>query len=164
MDVSTVFKTPTRCCSFSSVSSTPGSCTPRSTTPRARRTPSSTRKTPGDRFIPTRAGADLQFSAYKVRSGGRRAGAAENRGSHDTTRTPLTPDPDSATRRKKLFALKGRSPGDRVLNIKQASTGYPRNQKTGEFIFQFTSFMCHVTCFFFLLTRTRAILESLQCL
>jgi cell division cycle protein 20 (cofactor of APC complex) len=45
--------------------------------------------------------------------------AAENRG----TRTPLAPDPDTAARRERLFALKGRSPACRVLNIKQTSAG-----------------------------------------
>ena len=46
-------------------------------------------------------------------------------------RTPLAADPDSARRREKLFALRGRSSESRVLNIKQntASAGRKRNGK-----------------------------------
>ena len=132
-DRSTLLKTPTnnRCgpsngggTASISVNSTPP-CTPRRRT--ELRTPRSAgaRRTPGgDRFIPSRAGADLQYSAYKVRSARRYrhrdsggATAAENGG---LARTPLAADPHSARRRERLFALRGRSSASRVLNIKQA--------------------------------------------
>ena len=140
-DRSTLLKTPTnnRCgpsnggvlgggTASISVNSTPITtppCTPRRRT--ELRTPRSAgaRRTPGgDRFIPSRAGADLQYSAYKVRSARRYrhrdsggATAEENGG---LARTPLAADPHSARRRERLFALRGRSSASRVLNIKQA--------------------------------------------
>ena len=122
---STVFKTPTRCSSSFS-RDTPVPSTPRAVQFRQLNTPLSARKTPGDRFIPSRAGADLQFSAYKVRSGRRRR--AENCDAD----APLVPDPDSARRkdvRERLFALRGRCSESRVLNFKQTTTGCAQSQK-----------------------------------
>lgn len=89
------------------------------------RTPRSRKRTPGgDRFIPSRAGADLQFSSYTVRSAKRRrrdATAQTPRAENGSlaARTPLTADPDSARRRETLFALRGRSSESRILNLKQ---------------------------------------------
>lgn len=94
-------------------------------------TPISARKTPGDRFIPSRAGADLQFSAYKMRSG--RRSRAENCRAQDNTRTPLA---DSAKRkevRERLFALRGRSSDSKVLNFKQTPATCALKQKTVNF-------------------------------
>ena len=78
MERSTVFKTPTRCSSFGNITSVPSS-TPRTVTPRQfnAHTPMSARKTPGDRFIPSRAGTDLQYSAHKVRCGRRSGRSAD---------------------------------------------------------------------------------------
>lgn len=131
---STVFKTPTKCsssfCSVTPISN--GTHREISSTPRPQRinvTPKSAPRTPGDRFIPSRAGADLQFSAYKVRSGRRGSRKLEN------ARTPHTiADPNSAQRKEKLFALRGRSSDSRVLNIKQTSAT-PCKQNSGELDF-----------------------------
>jgi len=76
-------------------------------------TPSSTRRTPGDRFIPNRAATDVQFSSFKVNSAGRRT--REN--------TPVSGSPSDVERRKafseRLFSLKGCNSETRVLNFKQ---------------------------------------------
>lgn len=101
-------------------------------------TPISARKTPGDRFIPSRAGADLQFSAYKVRSG--RRSRAENCPAQDNTRTPLA---DSAKRkevRERLFALRGRSSDSKVLNFKQTPATCALKQRNGKFLLHDTFF------------------------
>lgn len=75
-------------------------------------TPSSIRRTPGDRFIPNRAATDMEFSSFKVNSAGR---AREN--------TPVSSSPSEVERREalreKLFSLKGCSSETRVLNFKQ---------------------------------------------
>lgn len=106
-------------------------------------------KTPGDRFIPSRAGADPQFSAYKVRSG--RRSKAENCRVQDNARTPLAPDTDSAKRkevRERLFALRGLSSDSKVLNFKQTPTTRALKQKNGEFNFLLTLFytLAHMLC------------------
>ena len=135
IDCSTVFKTPTKCSTFCPITPISNE-TPRKisgTTPRQHRikvTPKSVPRTPGDRFIPSRAGADLQFSAYKVRSGRR---CSRSNRKLENVRTPHTiTDSDSAQRREKLFALRGRSSASRVLNIKQTSAT-PTKQNSGEF-------------------------------
>ena len=135
----TVFKTPTSSrCGFlgggaapiaeggkTTISpTTPAAHTPRRPiaggirTPRSGRTPGG-----GDRFIPSRAGADLQFSAYRIRSARRRRkdGCSDRAENGGLARTPTAADPDSAHRREKLFALRGRSSDGRVLHIKQVS-------------------------------------------
>lgn len=147
MDHSSIFKTPTRCSSFDGVRST--SITPRGTprtlTPRQNPTllytpRSAAKRTPGDRFIPSRAGADLQFSAYKVRSGMRCGNSgkspAKNRGdADDLDRTPLVSDHDSAQRKEKLFGLRGRSCDSRILNIRQTSTSaFAQRQNNGQLL------------------------------
>lgn len=143
--------------------------TPRTVTPRQYRrfnahTPTSARKTPGDRFIPSRAGADPQFSAYKVRSG--RRSKAENCRVQDNARTPLAPDADSAKRkeiRERLFALRGLSSDSKVLNFKQTPTTRALKQKNGEFQLTVLHSSSHAivhVCFF--LHFIRFILGSLQ--
>lgn len=120
-------------------------------------TPISARKTPGDRFIPSRAGADLQFSAYKVRSGKR--SRAENCCAQDNTRTPLA---DSAKRREvreRLFALRGRSSDSKVLNFKQTPATCTLKQRNGEFLLTLvTLWMVNVSIL------NRFLLGTLQCL
>ena len=136
-------------------------CTPRRPIAGEFGTPRSRKKTPGgDRFIPSRSGADLQFSAYTIRSaksrrladGGSETCRAEN--GSGIARTPLAADPDSARRREKLFALRGRSSESRVLNIKQitASAGTNHNGKAT------TSQLKNVTSMF----SCRCLLEGLQ--
>ena len=166
----TVFKTPTtssRCSTQGGAWTADGRTT--TTTPARnsaartprRRTPRSRKRTPGgDRFIPSRSGADLQFSAYAIRSAKRRRLAdgssetcrAEN--GSGQARTPLAADPDSARRREKLFALRGRSSESRVLNIKQitASAGTNHNGKAT------ISQLNNVTSMF----SSRCLLEGLQ--
>ena len=136
MERSTVFKTPTRCSSFGNITSVPSS----TRTPRTRQfnahTPMSARKTPGDRFIPSRAGTDLQYSAHKVRCGRRSGKAAENHPAQDNARTPLVPDPDSARRnevKERLLSIRGRSSESRVLNFKPTPTGCTQEQRSSEF-------------------------------
>jgi cell division cycle protein 20 (cofactor of APC complex) len=144
----TVFKTPTtssRCSTQGgawtadgrTATTTPAAArTPRRPIAGEFRTPRSRKRTPGgDRFIPSRSGADLQFSAYTIRSAKRRRltdGSSETcraENGSGLARTPLAADPDSARRREKLFALRGRSSESRVLNIKQitASAGTNHN-------------------------------------
>ena len=144
MSSSTVFKTPKKCSSHSRVYTPIAGVTPRDALTTPRRidvTPKSARaaRTLGDRFVPSRAGADLQFSAYKVRSGRRRSRSAsgdrklENR----LSRTPrAVSDADSERRREKLFSLRGRSSESRVLNIKQMpTTASTSKQNSGEKMF-----------------------------
>ena len=145
MDHSGVFKTPTRCSSFDGITSITPRGTPRTVTPRQNQTllstprsRSATKRTPGDRFIPSRAGADLQFSAYKVRSGMRCGRSPENRGAaDDLARTPLVSDQDSSRsrRKEKLFGLRGRSSDSKILNIRQTFTSaFAQRQNNGDFL------------------------------
>ena len=81
-------------------------------------TPASGRKTPGDRFIPSRTVGDVHFSAYKLRSAQRGERKSKNVG----PTTPHNPDQDSGRRkeiRERLLELKGRSSLCRVLSFKQ---------------------------------------------
>ena len=91
-------------------------------------TPASGRKTPGDRFIPSRTGDDVHFSAYRLRSVQRGERKSENVG----PTTPQNPDLDSGRRkeiRERLLELKGRSSESRVLSFKQTPVSCSKRGK-----------------------------------
>lgn len=119
---STILKTPIRSV-CRDVPATSPRLTPRQF--RQLNTPASVRKTPGDRFIPSRTEADLRFSAYKVRLG-RRGDRSEN-----DSEASFNPDTDSARRvvQDKLLGLSDRNSDSRVLSFKQTPVSCTKSAK-----------------------------------
>ena len=121
---STIFKTPIRSV-CRDVPVTSPSLTPKKF--RQLNTPVSARKTPGDRFIPSRTETDLRFSAYKVRSGRRNRGDR----SENDSEAPLNPDTDPTRRmvRDRLLGLSERNSESRVLSFKQTPVSCTKSPK-----------------------------------